>query len=671
VPPNVDGGPTRVNPGQSKLPAIPGIELVRELGRGGMAVVFEGLDLNFSPPRRVAVKLMSQELSIDPEFRKRFEREASLVGTFRHDGIVHVYACGEVQGAKYIVMEYLPGGTLGDLLAQGPLSAPQAIAIGAQLASALAYAHQREVIHRDVKPGNVLFTSEKRAVLSDFGVAKVITSAASNLTRHAMVIGSTRYMSPEQERAEAITDRADVYALGLLLFEMLTGLPPPPGERVLRRVEDGKEIHSSLSLYSASLSGLVRRCLLIDPAARPSALELQQVLTGATAMRLPTRGLGRRHITAAALTLLVASGGFAAWYFCPRHAIATAATVAQRKTAPGVTPATPVPSTLTSDAPAVKPVPSTGASSNPAPTMAAPEAARSVAQKALAESTPVPHMPAAVATRAGEQRKKTPKELSPSGSDKPTSTAAAPSAASNPGATPAASAAGIRSTSAAVIASLSQKAHASTDPDERIEIFTQILSLTDDATAYFSRGVDRVAKGDLAGGLADYREAIRLNPECVMCYVNSGIILAAQQDQAGALEQYNTAIRIKPVPEAYFNRALVFGVKGDWNSSASDMSDAIRLNPNWPEAYFLRGFSLFNKGDPQGSISDFTRAIALKPAYPDAYFARGNAYVSVQNCPLGLPDLQTFLSIAPAQDGRRAGVQSVIIACLRGQRLRR
>jgi serine/threonine protein kinase len=231
--------------------SIGGVTLGRELGRGGMAVVYEGMDPGFSPPRQVAVKLMAPKLSADPEFRVRFEREASLVAGFRHDNIIHVFASGDAGGAKYIVMEYLPGGNLASKIARGELAARDAVATGAMLADSLAYSHSRGVVHRDFKPGNVLFTAEGKPVLSDFGIAKTSSGLQTALTQYSAVIGAPRYMAPEQERGEPVTDRADVFSFGLTLFEMLTGGLPPPLERVLRTAGEGKHITASLGKLPA------------------------------------------------------------------------------------------------------------------------------------------------------------------------------------------------------------------------------------------------------------------------------------------------------------------------------------------------------------------------------------------------------------------------------------
>jgi Protein kinase domain len=295
-------------------PAIPGMVLNAVLGRGGMAVVYEGFDQGFSPPRRVAVKLMSEEISADPEFRARFAHEASLVAGFRHDNIVQVYASGELSGTRYIIMEYLPGGTLGERIARnGPLPPLEAARVGAQLADALAYAHQRDIVHRDFKPGNVLFTADGKPVLSDFGVAKSVQAGDAGLTRHSAVIGAPRYMAPEQERGEAVSDRADIYSFGLTLYEMFTASPPPTRERVLHTPEGGAGIKEKLASVSPALAPLVCLCLLSDPERRPSARECAEVLSATTLARVsPSTDAPRPRVSwvaAGAVLVVIGAAG--------------------------------------------------------------------------------------------------------------------------------------------------------------------------------------------------------------------------------------------------------------------------------------------------------------------------------------------------------------------------
>jgi hypothetical protein len=272
--------------GDSRLPpvTIPGVRLGVQLGFGGMATVYEGWDDGFNPPRRVAIKLMNTELSADSAFRARFEREASLVADFRHDNIVHVYASGEAAGIKYIVMEYLGGGTLAERLLKGKLSPGEALKHAAVLAGALAYSHKRDIVHRDVKPANVLFTADGKPILSDFGVAKASSSSlGSALTQQASVVGAPRYMAPEQELGDHVSDRADVYSLGLTLYEMLTGEPPSAAVRLQRIVDETNHFADLLPSLPTEATELLHRCLQLDPAARPSAAEFSRQLHSAAA----------------------------------------------------------------------------------------------------------------------------------------------------------------------------------------------------------------------------------------------------------------------------------------------------------------------------------------------------------------------------------------------------
>ncbi len=193
-------------------------EIKAELGRGGMATVFHAYDPRFK--RDVAVKVLPREFLHDLTFRERFEREAQTIAALEHQAIVPVYDFGEEEGQPYLVMRYMPGGSLADRLAQGALSIQGVAQILTRLAPALDKAHSQGIIHRDLKPANILFDDEDNPYLSDFGIAKLVEATAA-LTGSA-IIGTPAYMSPEMAKGEEVDGRSDVYGMAVLLFEMLT-----------------------------------------------------------------------------------------------------------------------------------------------------------------------------------------------------------------------------------------------------------------------------------------------------------------------------------------------------------------------------------------------------------------------------------------------------------------
>ena len=200
-------------------------EIKRELGRGGMATVYEAYDPHFK--REVAIKMLPNAFSNDPQFRSRFEREAQTVATLEHPAIVPVYDYGEENGRLFLVMRLMSGGSLADRLRRGPLSAQEVNDIMSHLAPALDAAHAKGIIHRDLKPANILFDQWGKPYLSDFGIVKLATESGTALTATGGLIGTPAYMSPEQIRGEEELDgRSDLYALGIILFEMLTGQTP-------------------------------------------------------------------------------------------------------------------------------------------------------------------------------------------------------------------------------------------------------------------------------------------------------------------------------------------------------------------------------------------------------------------------------------------------------------
>ena len=211
-------------------------ELGELLGRGGMAEVRKGTDTRLG--RVVAVKRLRTDLASDATFQARFRREAQSSASLNHPAIVAVYDTGEEPSADgsgvaqpYIVMEYVAGRTLRDILREGRKILPErALEITSGVLSALDYSHRAGIIHRDIKPGNVMLTPSGDVKVMDFGIARAISDASSTMTQTAAVVGTAQYLSPEQARGETVDSRSDVYSAGCLLYELLTGRPPFVGD---------------------------------------------------------------------------------------------------------------------------------------------------------------------------------------------------------------------------------------------------------------------------------------------------------------------------------------------------------------------------------------------------------------------------------------------------------
>lgn len=258
-------------------------EVVQELGRGGMAIVYLARDPYIK--RQVAVKVLPRQFTFDPQFRTRFQREAEVIATLEHGSIVPVYDYGEHEDQPFIVMRYMSGGTLADRLKDGPLPIPQIADLYQRIGAAVDYAHSLGVIHRDIKPGNILFDSQGAPSLSDFGIAK-IAEATGSLTGSG-IIGTPDYMSPEQAQGEKNLDgRCDIYSLGVVLFQALTGELPykadtPMGVVLAHITKPVPSLLESRPDLPPRFETVVRKSLDKDPDKRyQTASELTQAIHG-------------------------------------------------------------------------------------------------------------------------------------------------------------------------------------------------------------------------------------------------------------------------------------------------------------------------------------------------------------------------------------------------------
>ena len=264
-------------PGASDL-VMGRYRLVEPLGTGGSAEVWRGVDERLG--RTVAVKLLHHHLLPDEAARARFKREAEAAAALSHPGIVAVFDAEASPAGAAIIFELVDGEPLSDRLArEGALPVPEAARIGAEVAEALDHAHERGVVHRDVKPANILLDAEGRARLVDFGIARLLEAGSAHLTTAGMITGTLRYLAPEQLAGGEATAGADLYTLGLVLYEMLTGHPAFDPPTPVALIEAQRHPPTDIPGVPADLSAVSLAAMEPDPAKRPSS-------AGAMASRL-------------------------------------------------------------------------------------------------------------------------------------------------------------------------------------------------------------------------------------------------------------------------------------------------------------------------------------------------------------------------------------------------
>ena len=318
---------------------VPGTKLgpykiVAPLGAGGMGEVFRAKDTRLD--RTVAIKVLPQQVSSDPVRKHRFEREAKTISGLNHPNICVLHDVGSQDGVDYLVMELMDGETLAARLLKGPLSLEQVLKYGGQIADALDKAHRAGIVHRDLKPGNIMLTTSG-AKLLDFGLAKPVAPMASGptltvavpsspVTQEGTIVGTFRYMSPEQVEGKDVDGRSDIFSLGAVLYEMLTGKRAFEGKSQLSVVsaileKDPEPIRATRPVTPAALEHAIQRCLAKDPderwqAARDLALELAWIGTSGSqseavpVARADKRGWKwlQRGLPAAALAMGVIAG---------------------------------------------------------------------------------------------------------------------------------------------------------------------------------------------------------------------------------------------------------------------------------------------------------------------------------------------------------------------------
>jgi Serine/threonine protein kinase len=245
-------------------------EIIERVGGGGMALVYRAQDILLG--RNVAVKILRQQFVHDEEFVRRFRREAQAAASLSHPNIVSVYDVGQQDDTHYIVMEYVEGRNLNDIIKErAPLQPDEAVRIAAQICDALDHAHNNQIIHRDIKPHNILIGKNGRVKVTDFGIARAVTS--STITQTGSVVGSVHYLSPEHAKGVVTGEKSDLYSLGVVLYQMVTGRLPFLGESpisvALKHLQDGFEEPRQVNPHiPQSLENVILRAMRKNPGER-------------------------------------------------------------------------------------------------------------------------------------------------------------------------------------------------------------------------------------------------------------------------------------------------------------------------------------------------------------------------------------------------------------------
>ncbi len=599
-----------------------GYRIVRPLGRGGMGEVY--LAENVQTGVRYALKLLPSDLASDSGFRERFRREATVLQTLRHDGIVMVHHAAEEGGRFFLTMDYVEGGTLGDLIKEwGKLTGNEVARIALEICDALAYAHEKGIVHRDLKPSNVLMGAGGRAKLSDFGLARVVGDEfLKGLTQRSVslstartggdaklsqsddaVIGTYEYMSPEQKAGAPADERSDIFSLGLVIYRMLTG----------EKAEGVFDMPSEFGC-SKAWDPVIKRCLRQRPEERyASAAELVADLERAA----PPTSL-RFQIAAGLAVVALVIGGI------------TAGLVISSK------------SRGKKEAPLAK--------------------SRRIQEEQEAKPTARDE-----AARSAQYQKWMDKSLELKLDGKLLEAAQAYDEAAKYAPDGSAEAAG-RAVECRVVHQLRQAEKASGRGDRATAIlcYDRAIGLRpNDARLYVFRGVAKCTKDDWDGGMRDYDKAVALDPTNAGARCRRASIYLAEAmeeklklirgDREGAIPDYDKPISecdkvigFDPTNiEAFLLRGDAKRQKGDLDDAVRDFDQAIRIDPRSADAYASRASAKQDMGDLQGAVQDYDRAVALEPKSASHHSGRGSAKLEKGDLESAIRDYEKATELNP------------------------
>ncbi|MGD2050415.1 MAG: tetratricopeptide repeat protein [Chloroflexota bacterium] len=617
-------------------------QIIEEIGRGGMATVYRAFDPRFK--RDVAIKLMTQDLLEDPTLRARFEREAQTIANLEHPAIVPVYDFGEEDGRPYLVMRLMTGGTLTDLLQQGPVGIEGTVQILRRVGSALERAHKNGIIHRDLKPSNIMFDDYGDAFLADFGIAR-LTESAVTLTGDS-VIGTPAYMSPEQIHGDKEIDgRSDIYALGVICFEMLTGRRP----------------------YEDKTPAKVMMKHIIDPVpdirqVNPDLPQGVEEVINRTMAKEPDE----RYTTATEVTAT----------------LETLASFTTTKSADNIDAMTVAASLIGSTVETVEPE-STAEAESPDETEIVDEA---IGEEVDYAETDI-MMPSFVDQEQAGSPKATVAEF-PEETALETEVAVPTFVEESTEPTPAtpqkietgrpskrnwiipgviagillilvlavggglflASRGGDEGTievtdeSPGVVAVEPTEKPTRTRPPEPEPDGDPVR----EAEARLEIFYDRVEAEDYDGAKEAINQAIELVPEESWYFHERAWLFDLMENYGAALEDINQAIVLNPdEADNYLRRAVLFRTLGDYEAALRDHRKSIELNRRDPYGHFELGVTLREMRDIDGALAAFDRAIELDPGVDFFYGHRGDIYYEFGDPEAALRDLERAVALNP------------------------
>ena len=629
--------------------------ILGEIARGGMGVLYRGVDPVLQ--RDVAIKALSAGRFATQEQRERFVREARALAKVRHPNVVGVHQAGEHQGVPYLVMDFVRGEDLQTRIRRsGPLSPPEVVELGRCLADALQHAHEQGVLHRDVKPANVLLTPEGKALLTDFGLSRsVLPPGDDALSQTGVFLGTPGYCPPEQVEGERarIGPPADVYGLGATLYAALTGLAPYEATSyatLLDAVREPPAPPSSLVAgIDAHLEAVCLRCLRHEPEARyPSARALSLALEGCKSAPF---GSGGRvwGVALGALGLALALGagaGVAFWLGGPE----------------GVTAAAPEPASV------AEPVAGSHESQDATP-FALPVAPPELYTPDLRRWLEAQDWEERVTAAEADLQRGT----DPTARRRLLEALAGRATLASRQGKPWPAVADFRrcleldpgADAWKVYATLGSIYNNERQHHDALEALGRALQLNPShRESYVTRASIRYTVGLYAEAQLDFTQALGLGPPEAQLFLGRGMVRDALKDAGGAIEDYSQALNLKPDShEAKLNRGLARAKQGDVPGALEDLDQVTAALPDFAEGWAARGVVHVHAGDLRRALADFDRCLELQPRDIRILLQRGEARARLGDFERAREDFVAAREILPEGHPQRSSAERAIAQC--------